>query len=422
MLLEAKRFIGMHAVNLPDDILRGHQAPGGAPDSRDALTPVVSAVMPCLNEARTLAICIEKAQRAFASMDVVGEVVVADNGSSDGSIEIASSLGAVVVNQPVRGYGAALIKGISAARGDFIVMADADDSYDWEGMAPLIQRLEDGVDLVVGNRFQGGIAQGAMPPLHRYLGNPVLSWLARQVHGAPLRDFHCGMRAFRRDAIAQMKLRTPGMEFATEMIVNAQKAGLRISEVPITLQKDGRDRPPHLRSFRDGWRHLRFILTYGPNYLYLLPGGILFLLGLVLATFLAAGPVSVAGHYFGIHFLALGCMLTLLGFNIVTLGLFSKMITAMQSTSFESRTARWISGVFRLEIGLAVGTVLSLAGLAVFVALLFAWIRSNAGPMESTIHLAFFAGLVVVLGVNIGFSSFLLHMMVAERTAVGKDR
>jgi len=231
--------------------------------------PVVSAVMPCLNEELTLATCIRKAQRCIEEMGVAGEVIVADNGSSDNSVEIALSLGARVVHQPVAGYGAALMAGIGAARGEFVVLADADDSYDWLGMAPFVAALRSGLDLVVGNRFAGGIEADAMPPLHRYLGNPVLSWLARAVHNVPVGDFHCGMRALRRDVWERLQVRTPGMEFATELIVNASQIGLRIGEVPTTLKKDGRDRPPHLRSFRDGWRHLRFILSYGPNHLFM---------------------------------------------------------------------------------------------------------------------------------------------------------
>lgn len=374
--------------------------------------PLVSAVMPCLNEERTLATCIRKAQQAFAAMGIAGEVIVADNGSTDQSVEIALASGARVVHQPVKGYGAALMKGIESARGTYVVIADADDSYDWVTIAPFIHRLEQGFDLVVGNRFKGGIGSGAMPILHRYLGNPVLSWMARAVHRAPLGDFHCGMRAFRRDAYEHMRLRTPGMEFATEMIVNSVRARLRIAEVPTTLAKDGRNRPPHLRSFRDGWRHLRFILTYGPNYLYLAPGGLLFLCGLALVAMLGTGPVTVGEHYFGIHFLALGSLLTLVGFNIVNLGVLAKVIALQHLPAIESRLTRWALNDFTLEAGVAVGVVLALAGLATDSVLLYRWLVTAHGPMDDSVHVGFVATLAVVLGLNLIFSSFLLGMLV----------
>src|SRR5262245_39283735 len=304
-------------------------------------SPAVTAVMPCLNEERTLATCIQKAQQCFRELGIEGEVVIADNGSTDRSVEIAESLGARVVHQPIRGYGAALTKGIESARGEIVIMADADDSYDWLAMGPFIARIREGYDLVMGNRFKGGIERGAMPPLHRYLGNPVLSTLARIVHRAPIGDFHCGMRAFTKAAFLRMKVRTTGMEFATEMVVNAVRSGLRVSEVPTKLKPDGRNRPPHLRSFRDGWRHLRFIITYAPNYLYVAPGSFMMVLGLMLVAARARGPIEIAGQYLGIHFLALGCVLLLTGFNILNLGVIAKMIAGSQIELHDSRVAKW---------------------------------------------------------------------------------
>jgi glycosyltransferase involved in cell wall biosynthesis len=373
--------------------------------------PVVSAVMPCLNEERTLAECIRKAQQSIARMGVAGEVVIADNGSSDRSVEIALALGARVVHQPVPGYGAALMAGISAARGEFVVLADADDSYDWLNMAPFVNALRSGLDLVIGNRFQGGIEADAMPPLHRYLGNPVLSWLARAVHNVPVGDFHCGMRALRRDVWERLHVRTPGMEFATELIVNAAQAGLRIGEVPTTLKKDGRDRPPHLRSFRDGWRHLRFILTYGPNYLFMAPGALLFLPGALLVGLLAEGPLTLAGHYIGIHFLALGCLLTLLGFNVINLGLLAKVIVMRG----QSRLSTWARNGFTLERGLLTGLAITVLGLAVDLRLLLRWLSPATGDMSDSIHPAFAATLAIVIGVNVMFSSFLLSLVLSEQ-------
>jgi glycosyltransferase involved in cell wall biosynthesis len=374
----------------------------------------LTALMPCLNEERTVGVCIEKAFNAFRSMGMVGEVVVADNGSTDRSVELSSALGARVVHVARKGYGAALASGVEAARGDYVIMADADDSYDWLGLAPFVAALDEGNDLVVGNRFSGGIDPGAMPPLHRYLGNPVLSWLARTVHGAPVGDFHCGMRAFRRDAFPRMDIRMSGMEFATEMIVNSAKAGLRIAEIPTRLRRDGRDRPPHLRPFRDGWRHLRFILTYGPNYLYLAPGGACFGIGLAMVAALIRGPIIVSGHYFGIHFLALACALVLVGFNIVSYGILAKVVGLRRSSVVTSRVARWAMSHFSLEGTLIVGASLTLLGFGCDGWLLFRWLGAGGAPMDSTVHAVFAASLAIVIGVNLSLGAFLLHMLVNE--------
>jgi glycosyltransferase involved in cell wall biosynthesis len=374
----------------------------------------VSAVMPCLNEERTVGICIKKAFASFRAMGICGEVVVADNGSSDRSVELAKTLGARVVHVLERGYGTALIAGIEAARGDYVIMADSDDSYDWEKIAPFVAALDQGMDLVIGNRFAGGIDQGAMPALHRYLGNPVLSWLGRTVHRAPIGDFHCGMRAFRRDVFPRMNVRTTGMEFATEMIVNSAKAGLKISEVPTRLRRDGRDRPPHLRSFRDGWRHLRFILTYGPNYLYLAPGVSCFIVGVVMLGALARGPVTIHGHYFGIHFVALACALTLVGFNVVHYGILAKVVGLRGATQVHSRIARWAISQFSLEGTLIVAASLTAVGLGCDAWLLVKWLAAPGAPMDSTVHAVFIATLAIVIGVNLALGAFLLNMLVDE--------
>jgi glycosyltransferase involved in cell wall biosynthesis len=374
----------------------------------------VSAVMPCLNEERTVGVCIEKAFASFRAMGIRGEVIVADNGSSDCSVEIATALGARVVHVRERGYGAALIAGIEAARGDYVIMADSDDSYDWQEIAPFVAALDLGIDLVIGNRFVGGIDRGAMPGLHRYLGNPLLSWLARTVHRAPIGDFHCGMRAFRRDAFPRMNVRTTGMEFATEMIVNSARAGLKISEVPTRLRRDGRDRPPHLRSFRDGWRHLRFILTYGPNYLYLAPGVSCFIVGVAMLGLLARGPVTIHGHYFGIHFVALACALTLVGFNVVHYGILAKVVGLRGVAQVHSRIARWAISRFSLEATLIVAALLTTVGLGCDAWLLVKWLAAPAAPMDSTVHAVFIATLAIVIGVNLALGAFLLNMLVDE--------
>jgi len=384
-----------------------------------ASRPRVSAVMPCLNEEKTVGLCVDKAFRSLRAIGVEGEVVVVDNGSTDRSVEIAASLGARVVRQDIRGYGAALSKGIAAARGDIIVMGDADDSYDWSSIAAFVRKIEEGYDFVIGNRFKGGIMPGAMPPLHRYLGNPVLSTISRIAFRVPIGDFHCGMRAFTRDAFERMKTQTTGMEFATEMIANAAYQRLRICEIPTTLHPDKRDRAPHLRSFRDGWRHLRFILTYAPDHLYFAPGLTMLGAGLALLALLAGGPVNVAGLHMGIHFVALGAMLALIGFNVLNLGVMAKAILATRYAGMRSRTVRWLTGIFSLELGLIVGALLFLTGVSLDAWILTKWWATGHGPMEETVHLAFVATTSAVLGLNVAFSSFLLAMLVTPDSDVG---
>jgi glycosyltransferase involved in cell wall biosynthesis len=383
--------------------------------------PAVTALMPCLNEERTLGVCIEKARACMRSLGIEGEVLVADNGSTDRSVDIALQLGARVVHESTKGYGAALMAGIEAAHGDIVVMADADDSYDWLDMGRFIAKMGEGYDLVMGNRFKGGIAPDAMPRLHRFVGNPVLSTLARVVHRAPIGDFHCGMRAFSKVAYSKMKLRSPGMEFATEMVVNSARAGLRITEVPTALRRDGRDRPPHLRSFRDGWRHLRFIFTYAPNYLYLAPGGAMMLLGLALVAALARGPITLAGRYIGIHFLALGSLLTLAGFNIVHLGVLAKVIATSQLPHLGSRINYWALQRFSLEGGLITGLLLFGAGAVTDAYILWQWLRTVGAAQEQTVHTAFVATLLIVLGLNVMFSSFLLNMFAIDQKERSKE-
>ena len=381
--------------------------------------PSVSAVMPCLNEERTLALCIGKAQASFRSMGIEGEVVVADNGSRDRSVEIARSLGAVVVHEERPGYGAALQRGIRESRGDIIVMADADDSYDWSAIAPFVHKIREGYDLVMGNRFKGGIQRGAMPWLHRYVGNPVLSAIARLAFRVPIGDFHCGMRAFTREAFERMRPQTTGMEFATEMIANAAYQGLKTCEIPTTLHPDKRDRAPHLRSFRDGWRHLRFILSYAPDYLYFAPGLAMLALGMFLLLMLARGPLQFGDIHMGVHFVALGSMLALIGFNVVSLGIMAKAVLARRYEGMRSRTIQWLTKRFSLEIGLIVGAVLFLLGLGLDAWILTKWWASGQGSMEDTVHLAFVATTSAVLGLNTLFTSFLLAMLVTPDRGIG---
>ncbi|WP_198672378.1 glycosyltransferase family 2 protein [Pseudogemmobacter bohemicus] len=274
-------------------------------------------LMPCLNEAETLATCITKAQDYLRRSGIQGEVVIADNGSTDGSQEIAENLGARVVPVPVRGYGAALGAGIQAAKGRFVIMGDSDDSYDFSRLDGFVERLRAGADLVMGNRFKGGIAKGAMPPLHRYLGNPVLSTIGRVLYATPVKDFHCGLRGFSREAVLGLGLTTPGMEFASEMVIRASLAGLRIEEVPTTLSPDGRSRPPHLRSWRDGWRHLKLLLTFAPFSLFMIPGLMMLALGLPAFAALMLGPVQIGGMTFATGSLILMATVVLTGFQML---------------------------------------------------------------------------------------------------------
>lgn len=375
---------------------------------------VVTAVMPCLDEERSVGICIDKAIEAFNRLGIAGEVIVADNGSSDRSVEIAQARGARVVHVTRRGYGAALEAGVRAAKGRVIVMGDADDSYDWSTVGDFVAAIDAGNDLVVGNRFRGGIEPGAMPPLHRYLGNPVLSWLTRRMYDIPIDDFHCGMRAFTREAFARMRLRTTGMEFATEMVVSAAHQGLRICEIPTRLYPDRRDRPPHLRSFRDGWRHLRFMLTHAPDWLYLLPGSLFSALGATGMISMANGPLEIGGMQFGIHFLALSSLFALLGANVLGFGLLARLTQIPRKPVVEHSALAWLLAAFTLERGLLVGGVLFFGGFAIDGVIFVEWVSRNYGEMADTVRLAFIASTVMVLGVNILFGAFLLSMLREE--------
>lgn len=284
-------------------------------------------LMPCLNEAETIEICIKKAQDFIERAQIKGEVLIADNGSTDGSIEMAQALGARVVNVPQKGYGAALSGGIDAALGTYVIMGDADDSYDFSSLDPFVEALRDGNDLVMGNRFKGGISDGAMPFLHRYLGNPVLSFIGRLLFNINIGDFHCGLRGFRRDSIRDLQLHTSGMEFASEMVTRSAMSRLKIAEVPTTLRPDGRSRPPHLRTWRDGWRHLKFLLMHNPRWLFVYPGLFFSVLGGLAALILMFGPVQVAGSVeLGTNTFIAACVITILGTQLLTFGALARMM------------------------------------------------------------------------------------------------
>lgn len=373
--------------------------------------PLVSAIIPCLNEERTIGICIRKAFDAFERRGIRGEVVVGDNGSTDRSVEIAEQLGARVVHQPVKGYGAAITAAAGAARGRYLVMGDADDSYDWSQLDDFIDALIGGADLVMGNRFAGGIEPGAMPPLHRYLGNPVLSAIARWLHRSPIRDFHCGMRGFTREAFARIGARSPGMEFASEMIINAHRAGLNIREVPIKLYPDKRGRPPHLRSFRDGWRHLRLLVAHAPDTVYLLPGAVLLLTGVVGLALLARGPIYTGGVYIGIHFVALAAMMTLVGLCAILLGTLAKVAIAIYHPVPGARLVPFLKRGRPLEWLVGGGALIAVAGILAELLLVFQRLFVG-GPMEQSVHLSFVITTACVAGVFMALSGFVLKLLL----------
>jgi Glycosyl transferase family 2 len=383
----------------------------------DTAAPEVSVVMPCLNEAETLATCISKAKRAFQEHGIHGEVVVADNGSTDGSQEIAGNAGARVVNVAAKGYGNALMGGIAGARGKFVVMGDADDSYDFLDVPKFLAKLREGFHLVMGNRFAGGIRPGAMPALHRYLGNPVLTFIGRLFFRSPSGDFHCGLRAFDRQAILGLDLRTTGMEFASEMIVKATLHGLSIAEVPTTLSPDGRSRPPHLRSWRDGWRHLRFLLLYSPRWLFFYPGLVLGLLGLGVGAWLLPGPRAVGAVTLDVHTLLYAALAVIVGFQSVTFAAFTKIFAITEGLLPEDRRLNRIFHYITLETGLMAGVVLTIAGLAGSLFAVSTWSHRAFGPLDTsqTLRLVIPAITALTLGVQIMLSSFFLSVLGLRR-------
>jgi len=346
--------------------------------------PELSILMPCLNEARTLPVCIEKAKAFLHRAAIDGEVIVADNGSTDGSQDVARSHGARVVEVPMRGYGAALSAGIDAARGRYIIMGDSDESYDFSQLDGYVEGLRAGADLVMGNRFTGGIARGAMPFLHRYLGNPVLSFLGRLFFRIPIRDFHCGLRGFSRESILRLGMVTPGMEFASEMVAKAALANLRVEEVPTTLRPDGRGRPPHLHTWRDGWRHLRFLLLFCPRWLFLYPGLTLLALGLLGFSVLLHGPLELVAVGLDIHSLLYMAAATVLGAQMVQLAVLTKWVGILSGVVPPQRWLQRWARYLTLETGLVLGLLTFGVGLAWSVLLVLEWKVAGFGAMDPT--------------------------------------
>jgi glycosyltransferase involved in cell wall biosynthesis len=377
----------------------------------------VSVVMPCLNEAETLETCIRKAQRALEKEHLAGEIIVADNGSSDGSTEIAERLGAKVVNVQAKGYGNALMGGIAAASGKYIVMGDSDDSYDFGQIPSFVAALQEGADLAMGNRFRGGIEKNAMPALHQYLGNPLLSRVGRLFFHSPVGDFYCGIRAFRKDAYERMGLRTTGMEFATEMVVKATLLNLRIAEVPTLLSPAGRKRPSHIRTWRDGWRTLRFFLLYSPRWLFLYPGALLMLVGAGLGLWLLPAPRMVGNVTFDAHTLLYGAAFILLGFQAIAFAVFTKLFAISEGLLPPNATLDKLFRYVTLEVGLLVGALLVVLGFGTSAYALGFWQTQHFGPLDysHTMRLVIPAALCLILGVQTILASFFLSVLGLRR-------
>ncbi len=374
-------------------------------------------LMPCLDEAETIGVCIEKAKGYLDSRGIDGEVLIADNGSTDGSQAIAERLGARVVPVPVRGYGSAIQGGIAAARGRFVIMGDADDSYDFSALDPYVEKLREGHDLVMGNRFQGGIKPGAMPFLHRHLGNPVLTGIGRQFFGSPIGDFHCGLRGFRRDAIRELGLASTGMEFASEMVVKATLRKLKIAEVPTTLSPDGRSRPPHLRSWRDGWRHLRFLLLFSPRWLFLYPGALLMLLGLASMLWLLPGPRQIGGLTLDVHTLVYSAAAIICGFQSLAFAVLSKIFAIDAEILPADPVVTRFADLFSLEFGLIVGLILVAGGLAASLYAVGAWGQASFASLDPvfTMRIVLPAATAMVVGLQVIFVSFFYSILGLKR-------
>jgi glycosyltransferase involved in cell wall biosynthesis len=373
----------------------------------------LSIIMPCLNEAETLATCIRKANVFLKRNNILGEIVVGDNGSTDGSQTIAKELGARVIDVPVRGYGAALFWAISAAEGRYCIMGDSDDSYDFDKLELFVEELRGGVDLVMGNRFRGGIAPGAMPWKNRYIGNPVLSGIGRLLFKSPAKDFHCGLRGFSKEAFLKMDLRTTGMEFASEMVIKATLLRMRIAEVPTTLSPDGRSRPPHLRPFRDGWRHLRFMLLFSPNWLFFYPGLALAALGILVSALLFTGPLLIEDVRFSISSLIYSGAAIILGIQAVLFAILSRAYAIQEKLLPESVRSIRILKALTLERSLIAGFGLFLLGLALFLLALSKWRAAGFGSLEFEYitRLVLGSSISLSLGFQIILSGFLLSIL-----------
>ena len=379
-------------------------------------------LMPCLNEAETLASCISKARAFLARSGCTGEVVIADNGSSDGSPAIAAANGARVVHVANRGYGSALLGGISAAHGKYVIMGDSDDSYDFSRLDAFVEQLRAGYQLVMGNRFRGGILPGAMPPLHRYLGNPLLTAVGRLFFRSGCGDFHCGLRGFDRQAILALDLQASGMEFASEMVVKATIAKLRLTEVPTTLSPDGRTRPPHLRSWRDGWRHLRFLLLFSPRSLFLYPGFALFIVGCLVMAWLLPQPRRLGSVGFDVHTLLYASLAVVVGFQSMMFWVFAKVYGMRERIVPPDPWFDTIMATVTLEVRLIVGVVSLLFGLGLAVYALAGWGAEGFGPLffSTEMRLVTPSVTLILIGFQIIYGTFFVSILEIRASCMDK--
>ncbi|MEM6396645.1 MAG: glycosyltransferase family 2 protein [Bacteroidota bacterium] len=360
-----------------------------------------------------LATCIRKARDFMKREGVTGEVLIADNGSTDSSVSIAKAEGARVVHVPEKGYGAALRGGIADAKGKYVIMGDADDSYDFSRLMPFVQELRNGGELVMGNRFKGGIEKGAMPFLHRYLGNPVLSLIGRLFFKIPVGDFHCGLRGFHRERMLEINPKTSGMEFASEMVVKSSLAGIDIREVPTTLSPDGRDRPPHLNTWRDGWRHLKFLLIYSPAWSLLYPGLVIFIIGLLLTLTLIGSSPSIGAVVFDVHTLLIAATFCFIGFQLMSIYVFSKAYGVNKGYLPPPQKMPWWSKLFVLENSLRLGGLLLLFGGGLIVYSVFFWSQTGFSELDpsQTLRLVIPGAFLVMLSIQLAITGFLLELL-----------
>ena len=371
-------------------------------------------LMPCLNEAETLETCIKKAQTFLATNNVNGEILIADNGSTDGSREIAAKAGARVVPIKQRGYGAALIGGCEAALGKYVIMGDADDSYDFLNLMPFLEKLREGYELVMGNRFKGGIAKGAMPPLHQYIGNPVLSFIGRLFYKSDIGDFHCGLRGYNTESIRKLGLQTVGMEYASEMVVKATLYKLKIAEVPTTLSPDGRSRAPHLRSFHDGWRHLKFLLMHSPSWLFLYPGIIFTAIGVVLMGFLVASTINIGSVGFDINTLLYASAMIMIGVNLILFNVFTRTYAEVSGfIPVKEKKNRFLT----VDRGIFIGFLLFFTGFLLTIVALVGWNKSGYGELNPQLmmRLTIPAVTAMVVGIQVLFGSFFIGILKIKR-------
>ncbi|HYM93869.1 MAG TPA: glycosyltransferase [Chitinophagaceae bacterium] len=386
--------------------------------------PELSILIPCLNEAASIGACLEKATSFLSTNNIDGEIIVVDNGSEDGSAAIAKQYKVVIVSEPQKGYGNAINSGINKSAGKYIIMGDADDSYDFSAIMPFLTLLRQGYDIVIGNRFKGSIRKGAMPFLHRYVGNPLLSFAGRIFFRIRIGDFHCGLRGFSKSCYEQLELRTTGMEFASEMIVKAAMLKMKITETPVVLYPDKRNKPSHLRTWRDGWRHLRFLLLYSPGWLFLIPGIALMILGLISSVSLVIGPITIGGKKFHIHTLMYTSGFVLLGFQFISLYIFTKFYTATHGLiPHQQKFIDWFSRHFKLERGIILGTILLVAGIFLNIKSFLYWKNTGFGDLNPVKVLRWVIPSVtlMLLGVQIIISCFYLSILAIKITGSEKN-